>query len=229
MSWKFQPRSLRTFSSPCHHNTNAEVELWTNPQLPKPLFACCSLCEGRAGDTGGSAERGTCPQPGSSVRLSPRSSSGPAPAATMSSSPRHSLLTEPQYISLLCKKSSGFSSMKISLGVSESFPFHQLKGELAARDGDNPEGVLSPENTSESGAGLHIKTTALRRNSAVGPQANQHRSLSATGEIHTDLTHTALKSLEKPFHSHRKRPCLFLSPGRWFGEANICTSPMALR
>lgn len=51
--------------------------------------------------------------------------------------------------------------MKISLGVYESFLFHQLKGELAARDGDNPEGVLSPENISEGSAWLHIKTTAL--------------------------------------------------------------------
>lgn len=43
--------------------------------------------------------------------------------------------------------------MKISLGVYESFSFHQLKGEPAARDGGKPEGVLSPENSSESSAG----------------------------------------------------------------------------
>lgn len=64
--------------------------------------------------------------------------------------------------------------MKISLGVYELFPFHQLKGELAARDGDDPEGVLSPENISESSAWLHIETTALhgRLSSCSSANAN---------------------------------------------------------
>jgi len=93
--------------------------------------------------------------------------------------------------------------MKISLGVYESLPFRQLKGELAARDG--PEGVLTPENISGM---FYLKTTALhgRLSGWSSAHAIWHRSPSATEETHMDwsLINTTLKSLEKPFHIYCK-------------------------
>lgn len=82
---------------------------------------------------------------------SPRSSSGLGPATTLSSSPRQpALLAKADRISPALREGLWIErSMGIGLAASEPLPFHQLKGELTARGGDNPEGVLGPENTSE--------------------------------------------------------------------------------